>query len=273
MPILVCRLHATKGVEISRLSAPDGPMAVLDREEKLEAIRWFPFFEGIPERVLGPLESYFIPKQLERGETLWRAGEKAANFTFIVEGRMKVVKHRSDGRELILGLFEDGEPIGHIAVFEEMDYPATTVALDDTLVLQIHRSHFLGTLREEPKLMEAVLRNVMMRNFQLVRRLHDVTVSGAEQRLARLFDKLAYSTGIRKKRDDGSTYIFIPMPLSRQDLAQLINTRPETAIRLMSKWRDAEIMETTDEGFEVMKPDELEEIAGSADEERTVPVV
>ena len=82
-------------------------MAVLSREEKLEAIRWFPFFEGIPERVLEPLESYFIPKQLERGENFWREGDSAANFTFIVEGRVKIVKHRADGRELILGLFED----------------------------------------------------------------------------------------------------------------------------------------------------------------------
>ncbi|MFB6374369.1 MAG: Crp/Fnr family transcriptional regulator, partial [Bradymonadaceae bacterium] len=74
-----------------------------------------PFFEDIPDRVLEPLENYFIPKQLEAGETLWREGEEAANFTFIVEGRIKIVKHRSDGRELIVGLFEDGDPIGHIA--------------------------------------------------------------------------------------------------------------------------------------------------------------
>ncbi|MFB6374370.1 MAG: Crp/Fnr family transcriptional regulator, partial [Bradymonadaceae bacterium] len=159
------------------------------------------------------------------------------------------------------------------AVFDEMDYPAGAVALDETLVLQIHRSHFLGTLREEPTLMEAVLRNMMVRNFQLVRRLHDVTVSGAERRLARLFDNLAYSTGIRKQSDDGSTYIFIPMPLSRQDLAQLINTRPETAIRLMSKWRDEEIMETTDEGFEVYEPDELKDIAGTGQEDLSLPVL
>ncbi len=248
-------------------------MSELDRDEKLEAIRWFPFFDGIPERVLEPLESYFVPKRLEAGESLWREGDEAVNFTFIVEGKIKIVKHRADGRELIVGLFEDGAPIGHIAVFEEIDYPATAMALDETLVLQIHRSHFLGTLREEPSLMEAVLRNMMVRNFELVRRLHDVTVSGAEQRLARLFDRLGYSCGIRKQRDDGSSYVFIPMPLSREDLAQLINTRSETVIRLMSKWRDVDLMVTTDEGFEVNRPDDLEEIAGASDEDPVVPVM
>lgn len=246
-------------------------MAVMSRDEKLEAIRWFPFFEGIPDRILEPLEGYFIPKQLERGETLWREGNKASNFSFIVEGQIKIFKHRSDSREIILGLFEDGDPIGHVAVFEEMDYPATAEALDDSLVLQIHRSHFLGTLRREPKLMEAVLRNMMVRNFELVRRLHNVTVSSAEQRLALLFDKLAYSCGIRKKLDNGAVVIFVPMPLSRSDLAQLINTRPETAIRLMSKWRDEELVETLDDGFRILKPDELSEIAGAGDDDVAVP--
>lgn len=245
----------------------------MDSEEKLEAIRWFPFFEGIPDRVLEPLESYFIPKRLERSEQLWREGEEAANFTFIVEGQMKIVKQRSDDEELILGLFEDGAPIGHIAVFEEMEYPASAIALEDTLVLQIHRSHFLGTLRQEPSLMEAVLKNLMRRNFELVRRLHDVTVSSAEQRLARLFDRLAYASGVRKQGDADETYIFIPTPLSRKDLAQLINTRSETAIRLMSKWREAGLMETVDDGFELYDPDELEEIAGSVDEDVSLPVM
>ena len=247
-------------------------MAALSREEKLEAIRWFPFFEGIPDRVLEPLEGYFIPKRLERGENLWREGKKASNFTFIVEGRVKIFKHRSDGREIILGLFEEDDPIGHIAVFEEIDYPATAEALDDSLVLQIHRSHFLGTLRKEPKLMEAVLRNMMVRNFELVRRLHDVTVSSAEQRLALLFDKLAYSCGVRKQGEDGETRIFVPMPLSRSDLGELINTRVETAIRLMSKWRKAGLVETVDDGFILHDPEELKERAGSEDENITVPV-
>lgn len=238
-------------------------MKTFSSSDKLETIRRFPYFGGIPDRVLEPLESYFIPKRLERGDRLWHEGERAVMFTFIAEGRVKVVKMRCDDKELILGLFEGGEPIGHIAVFEERDYPATAVALDDTVVLQIHRSHFLGTLRRESELSEAVVRNLMDRNFELVRRLHDVTVSSAEQRLALLFDKLMYSCGIRKQPDDGDTYVFVPMPLSRAELAQLINTRSETAVRLMSNWRGDDIIETVDEGFEIYKPEELRERSGA----------
>lgn len=247
-------------------------MSTLDSDRKLRLIREFHFFEGIPERVLEPLEGYFIPKELERGETLWHEGEEAVMFSFIAEGRMKVVKHRCDGKEFILGLFEGGEPIGHIAVFDEMDYPATAEALDDTLVLQIHRSHFLGTLRDEPELMEAVLRNVMARNHELVQRLHDVTISSAEQRLALLFDKLMYTSGMRKRSEEGEMYVFVPTPLSRGELAQLINTRSETVVRMMSEWRDQGICETLDEGFSIYRPAEIRELAGSEETSSRVKV-
>lgn len=241
-------------------------MSTLDSDKKLDLIQRFHYFEGISERILEPLEGYFIPKELERGDSLWYEGEEAVMFTFVAEGRMKVVKNRSDGKEIILGLFEEGEPIGHVAVFDEMDYPASAVALADTLVLQIHRSHFLGTLRDEPDLMEAVLRNVMDRNFQLVQRLHDVTISSAEQRLALLFDKLMYSCGMRKRNEEGDMYVLVPVPLSRGELAQLINTRSETAVRLMSDWRERGLVETVDAGFEVYQPDELRDRAGTGEE-------
>jgi len=243
-------------------------MSTLDADEKLDRIRRFHYFEGLADRVLEPLEGYFIPKEFERGDSLWFEGERAVVFTFISEGRIKIVKHRADEKEIILGLFDEGEPVGHIAVFDEMEYPATAVALEDTLVLQIHRSHLLGTLRNEPELMEAVLQNAMTRNFQLVQRLHDVTISDAEQRLALLFDKLMYSCGMRKRDEEGEMYVWLPVPLSRGDLAQLINTRPETAVRLMSDWRQRGIVETLEEGFEVYRPDALRERSGTNDESR-----
>jgi hypothetical protein len=41
----------------------------------------------------------------------------------------------------------------------------------------------------------------------------------------------------------------------------------------MSKWREAGLMETVDDGFELYDPDELEEIAGSVDEDVSLPVM
>lgn len=232
-----------------------------DSDEKLEVIRRFPYFEAIADRSLEPFETYFIPRAYERGDTLWYQGAAAVTFTFVVEGHFKTVKARCDDREVIVGLFEGGEPIGHAAVFEELGHATTAEALDDAVVLQIHRSHFLEIFSGEPAVVEAVARHAMRGNRELVRRLHDLTVSSAEQRLALLFDHLMYSYGIRKPTEGGGVYISVPIPLSRGELAQLINTRSETVVRTMSKWRERGIVETTEEGFEIYRPEEVGELS------------
>lgn len=225
---------------------------------KLEALLSVPMFEGISPDVLEPMVSHFISREYERGDELWKEGQQAHNFTFIIQGQVKVVKYRNDGRETILGVFDEGDAVGQIAVYQKMRYPASAVALNDTYLLEIYRDHFFGMLSEHRKLLEAVLNGMMLRNRDLVRRVHELTTGSAEQRLAMLFMKFSVKLGVRRKVDD-SIQIHIPIALSRSDLAELINVRVETAIRIMSRWNKEGPVETVEDGFLVVDSEKLEE--------------
>lgn len=217
-------------------------------------------FENVKPDMLEPLVSHFIAKEYERGDELWREGQDAHNFTFIVEGQVKVVKYRNDGRETILGVFDEGDAVGQIAVYQRVRYPASAVALNDTVVLEIYRDHFFGMLSEHKALMEGVINSMMLRNADLVRRIHELTTGSAEQRLAMLFTKFSKKLGVRKKVD-GEMGIHIPVALSRSDLAELINVRVETAIRIMSKWNKEGPVRTESDGFFVLDLESLEDLA------------
>ena len=69
-------------------------------------------------------------------------------------------------------------------------------------------------------------------------------MGSAELRAARLFLTLADRVGIPR-----GTGTFIPLPLSRQEIADLIGTTLETAIRLMSRWQKDSLLETEKSGF------------------------
>ena len=229
--------------------------------DKIKALRELTPFFDIDEEILEPLATFFIPKTYERGERLWREGADAVTFTFIVKGRVKVVKFRNDGGETILGVFGDDDVVGHLAVYQEIPYPASAFALDDTTTLEIHRSHFFNTIQSNQKLLESLMKNMMRRNQDLVNRLHELSVSNAEQRLAMLFCKFAESVGKRVKGDDGEMVIHVDLPLSRSDIADLINVRVETAIRFMSKWNKEGPVRTDSRGFTITDYDALDEIA------------
>jgi len=229
--------------------------------DKKEALLSLSMFEDVSPTVLEPLVNHFIVKRFERGDQLWREGDEAHNFTFIASGQVKVVKFRNDGRETILGVFDEGDAVGVIAVYQRMPYPASAIALSDTTTLEIYRDHFFGTLRREPQLLESVVLSMMRRNRDLVRRIHELTTSSAEQRLAMLFQKFADKMGVRRKLEDGEMGILVPLPLSRNDIAELINVRVETAIRIMSRWNKEGPVRTESDGFLITDPEMLAELA------------
>jgi CRP/FNR family transcriptional regulator len=90
-----------------------------------------------------------------------------------------------------------------------------------------------------------VLGGLTMRLMMMNKRLADMTGS-VEVRAARLFITLSERMGI--PRDEQS---FIPLALSRQELADLLGTTLETTIRLMSRWQKENLVLTEREGFVV----------------------
>ncbi|AWV88857.1 Crp/Fnr family transcriptional regulator [Bradymonas sediminis] len=232
-----------------------------DNTKKMDQLRELSLFESIPSEILEPLLGHFVSRKFQRGDTIWRQGSPANQFTFIVQGKVKVLKYQNDGKEIILGIFGEGEPVGEIAVYQRIEFPASAVALEETEVLQIHRDHFYGTIKSNTQLLEATINSMMRRNQHLVGRIDELATDGAEQRLAMLFCKFSEKMGRRTHLVDGTMGVHIDLDLTRRDIADLINTRVETAIRIMSRWNKEGPVTTEKDGFLVIDIQKLDQLA------------
>jgi len=179
----------------------------------------------------------------EKGETIFREGEPADRIHFVVLGRVKIVKS-AGGRDVILEILGPGEPVGAVAVFERKPFPAGAVTLEGTSVLSIPEREFFQLVEARPEMMRRLLAGLTFRLIMVNKRLADMTGS-AEYRAARLFLTLADRVGT--KNEGGG--VFIPLALSRQEIADLIGTTLETAIRLMSRWQKDGVVVTEKIGF------------------------
>ena len=179
----------------------------------------------------------------EKGEVIFHEGEPADRIHFVHLGRVKIVKN-AGGRDVILEILGPGEPVGAVAVFERRPFPASAVAIEPSGLLSIPEREFFVLLESRPEMMRLVLAGLTYRLMMVNKRLADMTGS-AEHRAARLFLTLADRVGV--PREGGGTVV--PLPLSRQEIADLIGTTLETAIRLMSRWQKEEIVLTDKSGF------------------------
>ena len=195
-------------------------------------------------------------KRYARGQMIFEQDTPSDAFYTIASGRVKIFKMLPTGKDMILEVFGQGDPLGAVAAYVERPFPASAMALEDTVCVVIPRAAFFRLLEQHPSLVRGLLLGLTVRLVELTNRLAQLSGSRIEPRFARLFIKLAGEMG----RDErGGT--FIPLPLSRQDLADMTGTTIETAIRIMSRWGKDEIVRTEKDGFVLLDRRALDEAA------------
>jgi CRP-like cAMP-binding protein len=195
-------------------------------------------------------------RAFEKGATLFSEGDGSDLMYTVVTGRVKVFKTTPRGTDVILELFGPGDPVGAVAVYESRPYPASAIALEPTSCLLIPRQAFFSLLEAYPLMVRGLLVGLTHRLVELTNRLTELSGGRIEGRLARFLLKLGTDMG--QRRDDG---VFIPLVLSRQDLADMIGTTIETSIRIMSRWGKDGVVRTEKDGFVIVDRAALETVA------------
>ncbi len=191
-----------------------------------------------------------------RGETVFREGDPSSWFIVLASGRVKVAKTTLAGRDVILEVFGPGDPLGTVGAWEGFPYPATATALEESECIVTGRDEFLGLLERHPTMVRGLFASLTLRLVELTNRLAEISGSRVEPRIARLFLRLAEEKG--SPREGG---VFIPAPLTRQEIADLCGTTIETAIRVMSRWGKDGIVRTEREGFVLLDREALEALS------------
>jgi CRP-like cAMP-binding protein len=227
-----------------------------DMKTAEELLRTTPIFSRLAQADRKAIADVATVKEFTRGTTIFEQESPSDAFYAIVSGRVKIFKMMPNGKDIILEVFGPGDPLGAVAAYMGRPFPASASALENTICVVIPRPALFRLLEEQPSLVRGLLLGLTTRLVELTNRLAEMTGGRIEPRFARLFLKLAREMG-RTERDGR----FIPLPLSRQELADLSGTTIETCIRIMSRWGKDGIVRTEKDGFVVLNGGALEEIA------------
>lgn len=226
------------------------------RMDDVEALlRASPVFRRLSPEDRATVARASTVRHYPKGETIFEQGMPSDAFFTIAAGRVKISKLLPTGKDLIIEVFGTGDPLGAVAAYDGRPFPASAIALEDTTCLVIPRGVFFRLLEEHPSLVRGLLLGLTARLVELTNRLAEFSSGKIEPRVARLFLKLARDMG-RQERDG----IFVPLALSRQELADMTGTTIETCIRIMSRWGKQDLVRTEKDGFVVVGVKQLEAI-------------
>lgn len=222
----------------------------------VETVRKLPRFSGLTPEAHKWLSERLSRKFFEKGKFLFLEGEDSSYLYLIERGAVKVFRSLESGRELILGLFRYGDAIGEVALIDGNGYPASAAAHEDSTVLLMRREDYFYYLKAFDGAAIALLRDLMMRMRTMQRRMEDLGGGGVEYRLGRVLQTFCAAI-----KGDGPLYI--PVPLTRQDFADMVGARVETVIRIMSRWQKEGLIGSDERGLWVRDQATLEALVHS----------
>jgi len=207
--------------------------------ERRDILQAMPFFAGLSERDWEKVIDLFSERQYQKDDYIFLEGEAPEALYIIRTGKVKVLRHSTDGKDVVLRVGGAGHLLGTVAVFDGGGYPGTAQVIEECTALVIARNDCLTLVNRYPVFALAVISDLGSRLRSSAEQIRSLAVERVEQRIARVLLKLADTAG-----SDSPEGRVIEMPLTRQDVADMTGTTVETAIRVMSKFRRLELIKT-----------------------------
>lgn len=237
-------------------------------KSNLHVLERTPALIGAPADVLEELSRNSHRRNLSRREALWKQGDPAERFSVLCHGIVKLVRHTPSGRRVICNLVGAPESVGDLVVIRGGCYPASAIAATSVEVVSFPRSLLTQAFVRHPELATSLWQYAQQRMQQLLNTIGVLSAGSVEARLAMALANLWERFG--DDFDDGSAVL--PLPLTRQELAELVSTSHETAIRVLSAWERRGLVRSSDNGFIIERVKELRAVAGCLEPCDSVPV-
>lgn len=190
------------------------------------------------------LASIGIRKKIIKGEVVFGERDPYDGFFEILSGIFKVYSLSQDGKEAILKVFYPGELIASHPIFQPNEpcfYPAFCEALKDGELIYYPKREFTSFLFENTKalyLFSAVtIQHLNYFRKKLVENLH----LSVKDRILNFL------------KECGASEEFIILPITKNQLASLIGTTPESVSRAFRSLLDECILEEKDSSYRIIK--------------------
>jgi CRP-like cAMP-binding protein len=198
------------------------------------------------------LDRYKTTQEYKKGQVLFYEGAPAMGVYCVFSGSMKLFKSTSAGRQEIIGIAVPGDVLGYESLFTDKPFSHSVEALEESKVCFIAKVGFQSVISQNPSIMAALVKDLSQELEAIEDRLLDQVDKPAHVRMARLLLVLRQTHG-----KPGARGVDLNIELSRQDIAAMIGTTQETAIRLLSRFKARGFIQLNKRAITILNPDAL----------------
>lgn len=192
------------------------------------ALRAVALFSNIHDQALARIAARSRIERHKDGAELFHQGAAADAFFIVVEGWVKLVRARPDGRVALLTTFAQGETFAEAVAMVDGVYPATAVAATDVTLVRVDASALRDEIRARPEIGFAMIAATAQHLQQMARQIEQLKLQSGDERVAEFLLDLAH--------EDKGPAAF-DLPFDKRVIADTLGIAQETLSRAFARLR------------------------------------
>jgi CRP/FNR family transcriptional regulator, cyclic AMP receptor protein len=212
------------------------------------------FFSGLPDEKRD-FVSLGVPRAVEKKEFIFEEGKSGGSAFYLEEGRIRIFRVSSLGKEAIVFIRNRGEMFGLAEILGEQKRVFNAQAITPCRLYEIKRKDFEMLLRRHFSLAQRVIEVLGRRVRYLGEQLESLIVCDVPARLLRLLTCLCCPGVPDPKMLDKP--VPIPVKLTQEQIAAMIGSTQQTVSETLKKLKEEGLIEVSGKEITILRPREI----------------
>jgi CRP/FNR family transcriptional regulator, cyclic AMP receptor protein len=223
-------------------------------------------FQGVDASVVAAVTRKLEAVDFPRGRRIFAEGEAGDKLYVIIDGKVKIGRRNTDGRENLLALLGPSDMFGELSIFDPGPRTSSATAVTAVTARSMDRATLLGWIAGRPELTEQLLRVLARRLRRTNDSLADLIFTDVAGRVAKLLLQLAERFGVMDGRR-----VYVPHDLTQGEIAQLVGASRETVNKALSDFVSRGWIRIEGKSVSIINVERLERRAGTGTAQCPIP--
>lgn len=157
-----------------------------ERSAVVPLLRGVPVFKSLPDEHIEALGAQMVRQEAVKGELVTVEGQPAEGLYVVAAGHLKRFKISPSGHEQILKFLQTGESFGEVPLLDGGPDPASTQAMEPSVLYILPRSRFEALVQQSPELAGGLIQFLAGRLRHFTALVEDLSFRHRTERVAKL---------------------------------------------------------------------------------------
>lgn len=189
--------------------------------------------------------------EFKKGELISEEGAEIKSFLYLKHGLVKLFKKNPLYKDQIISIAKPQDFISLLSIFSRSTYKYSISALEDTIVCSVDLEALKNVIRRNDDFALEILNKMSKMYDDIIETRFEINRKHLRGRIAYI---LIYFANNIYQSDE------FDIPISRREIAELIEMTTENVIRILSEFRKDNIIKIDGKRIYLLEPERLESI-------------